>query len=132
MVYDRVKPIDHKAPRYVVFSITLLPCPSQVQISSSAPYSGSPSTFVEKVGPSPRPCEMFRNIGTFYSEGLSAPRRTPKLEGHPLSAPRDCLFSIFTATHHSGGRSSMRNLSARHAMATATNLSQRNFKCMQY
>jgi len=29
---------------------------------------------------------------------LSAPRQTPKLENHPLSAVRDCLFTIFAAT----------------------------------
>jgi hypothetical protein len=28
------------------------------------------------------------------------PRPTPKLDGHPLSAVRDCLFSIFAATLH--------------------------------
>jgi hypothetical protein len=31
---------------------------------------------------------------------LLAPRPTPKLEDHPLSAVRDCLFSIFAATLH--------------------------------
>jgi hypothetical protein len=36
----------------------------------------------------------------FYGEELLAPRPTPKLEGHPLSAVRDCLFNIFTATLH--------------------------------
>jgi hypothetical protein len=34
----------------------------------------------------------------FYSEELLAPRPTPKLEDHPLSAVCDCLFNIFTAT----------------------------------
>jgi hypothetical protein len=34
--------------------------------------------------------------------GLLAPRRTPKLEDHPLSAVRDCLFNIFAATLHIG------------------------------
>jgi hypothetical protein len=34
----------------------------------------------------------------FYGEQLLAPRPTPKLEGHPLSAVRDCLFSIFAAS----------------------------------
>jgi len=29
---------------------------------------------------------------------LSAPRQAPKLEDHPVSAVRDCLFSIFAAT----------------------------------
>jgi hypothetical protein len=34
----------------------------------------------------------------FYGEELLAPRPTPKLEDHFLSAVRDCLFSIFAAT----------------------------------
>jgi hypothetical protein len=40
----------------------------------------------------------FRNKVTFYDEELLAPRPTPKLEDHPLSAVRDCLFNIFAAT----------------------------------
>jgi hypothetical protein len=36
----------------------------------------------------------------FYGEELLAPRPTPKLEDHPLSAVRDCLFNIFAATLH--------------------------------
>jgi hypothetical protein len=36
----------------------------------------------------------------FYCGKLLAPRPTPKLEGHPLSAVRDCLFNIFAATFH--------------------------------
>jgi hypothetical protein len=31
----------------------------------------------------------------FHVERLLAPRPTPKLEGHPLSAVRDYLFNIF-------------------------------------
>jgi hypothetical protein len=50
--------------------------------------------------PSPKPCEIFRNIVRFYSEDLLAPRPTPKLEDHPLSAVRNCLFNIFAATLH--------------------------------
>jgi len=37
---------DHEAPHYVVFSTPLLPRPSQAQISSSAPYSQTPSAYV--------------------------------------------------------------------------------------
>jgi hypothetical protein len=44
----------------------------------------------------------------FYSEELLAPRPTPKLEDHPLSAVRDCLFNTFAATLLTGGRSSIR------------------------
>jgi hypothetical protein len=33
-----------------------------------------------------------------YGEEFLAPSPTPKLEDHPLSAVRNCLFSIFAAT----------------------------------
>jgi hypothetical protein len=33
----------------------------------------------------------------FYGEELLASRPTPKLEDHPLSAVRECLFNIFAA-----------------------------------
>jgi hypothetical protein len=56
----------------------------------------------------------------FHREGLSAPRPTPKLEDHPLSAVHDCLFNLFAATLHIGGRSSIRNLRTRHAVVTGT------------
>jgi len=54
----------------------------------------------------------FRNMLRFYCEELLAPRPTPKLEDHPLSAVRDCLFNIF--------RSSIRNLKMRHAVVKGT------------
>jgi len=41
------------------------------------------------------PCVYF-----FYGEGLLAPRPTPKLGEHPLSAVRDYLFNTFAATLH--------------------------------
>jgi hypothetical protein len=43
---------------------------------------------------------LFRILVTslfFYGEELLAPRSTPKLEDHLLSAVRDCLFGIFAA-----------------------------------
>jgi hypothetical protein len=36
----------------------------------------------------------------FYGEELLAPHPTPKLEYHPFSFIRSCLFNIFTATLH--------------------------------
>jgi hypothetical protein len=42
--------------------------------------------------------KLFVTIKNFYSEELSAPRPTPKLEEHSLLAVRDCLFNIFVAT----------------------------------
>ena len=47
----------------------------------------------------------------------------PQLEDHPLSAVRDCLFTIFAANLHIGGRSSIRNLRTRHVEETQNNLS---------
>ena len=38
-----------------------------------------------------------------YGEELLAPRQTPKLENHPLSAVHDCLFNIFATTLHTVG-----------------------------
>jgi len=55
---------------------------------------------------------------------LLAPRPTHKLEDHPLSAVRNCLFSIFAASLHIGGCSSIRNLRTCHALATGSHLSQ--------
>jgi hypothetical protein len=43
--------------------------------------------------PGSRLCMVFRNMVIFYGEELLAPRPTPKLEGHPLSAVRDCIFA---------------------------------------
>jgi hypothetical protein len=59
----------------------------------------------------------------FNGEELLAPRPTPKLEEHPLLAVRDCLFSIFAATVHIGGRSSIHNLRTRRSVTKATYLS---------
>jgi hypothetical protein len=59
---------------------------------------------------------MFRNTIRFCSEELSVPRPNPKPEDHPFSAVHDCLFNIFAATLHIGGRSSIRKLRKRHAV----------------
>jgi hypothetical protein len=66
---------------------------------------------------------MLRNRIRFYSEELLAPRPTPKLEDHPLSAVCDCLFNIFVATFHIGGHSSIHNLRTHHAVVIGTHLS---------
>jgi len=62
-------------------------------------------------------CDCFLT-GLFYKEGLLAPRPTPKLEDHPSSAVHDCLFNLYAATLHIGGRSSIRNLRTRHDVVT--------------
>jgi hypothetical protein len=44
------------------------------------------------------PVWKFLNKIRFYGEELFAHRQTPKLDDHPLSTDRDCLFNIFAAT----------------------------------
>ena len=56
----------------------------------------------QSISPCPGHVFRFRNKVRFYNEELLAPRPTPKLEYHPLSALRDCLFNIFPATLHIG------------------------------
>jgi len=68
--------------------------------------------------PSPRPCEMLRNILSVFGEELLAPRPKPKRVYQPSSAVRECLFNIFAATLHIGGRSSIGSLRTRHAVVT--------------
>jgi hypothetical protein len=68
------------------------------------------------------PVWTFRNFIRFYGEELLAPRPTPKLEDHPASAVRDCLFNISADTFQIRGRSSIRTLGTRHAVVTGTHL----------
>jgi hypothetical protein len=42
----------------------------------------------------------FRNITIFYVEGPLACHSTPKMDDHPLTAVRDCLFNTFAASLH--------------------------------
>jgi len=63
---------------------------------------------------------MFPNKDSFYSEELSTPRPNPKLEDHPLSAVRDCLFNTFAATLHIGSCFFIRNLRTHHSVMTGT------------
>jgi hypothetical protein len=68
-------------------------------------------------------CEYFVTKMRFHDEELLAPRPTTKLEDHPLSAVRACLFNIFAATLNIGDRTSIRNLRTRHAVVTGSDLS---------
>jgi len=50
-----------------------------------------------------------------------------------MSAVRDCLFNIFAATFHIGGRSSIHNLETRHVVQTRTDTSRSKcIKCKTY
>jgi hypothetical protein len=77
----------------------------------------------QSISPSPRPFWMNHNRMRFDGEELLATSPTPKLEDHPLSTVRYCLFNIFADTLHTGGRSSTRNLTTRHGVVTVTHLS---------
>jgi hypothetical protein len=57
-------------------------------------------TLHRRIIPAPRLLCIIPNTVSFYGEELLAPRPNPKLENHPLSAIRDCLFNIFAATFH--------------------------------
>jgi hypothetical protein len=94
----------HKRP-------SLVPILSQINLIHTIPsyLSKIPGTkshvhflslglFIQGIRPGPRLRVVFRNKLIFYGEELLAPRPTPKLEDHPLSAVRDCLFNIFAAT----------------------------------
>jgi hypothetical protein len=72
----------------------------QFFINKSHIHFLSLSSFIHGICPGPRLLMNFRNKLIFYGEELLAPRPTPKLEYHSLSAVRDCLFNIFAATPH--------------------------------
>ena len=74
----------------------------------------------------------FLNKVTFYREELLEPRPTSKLEDHFLSTVRDCLFNIFAAAHHIGGRFSNRQLRKPYAVLTGTHLSWFAVLCKVY
>jgi hypothetical protein len=62
----------------------------------SLPHSQEPPTCPypeQRISLGPRLCIVFRNMVIIYGEELLAPRSTPKLEDHPLSAVRDCIFA---------------------------------------
>ena len=88
-------------------------------LSPPLPGDTSGGVFYVRIVLSPQEASrpwVFLNILFFHGEELLAPRPTPKLEGHPLSAVCDCLFNLFAATLHNGGRSSIRKLRTRHAV----------------
>jgi hypothetical protein len=53
----------------------------------------------QRISPGPRLFVVFRKMVIFYGEELLAPRPTPKLEDHSLSAVRDCIFAATLHIH---------------------------------
>jgi hypothetical protein len=76
------------------------------------------TSLIQGIRPGPRLLENFRNKLIFYGEELLAPRPTPMLEDHPLSAARDCLLYIRSYSPYPEGVSSIHNLRTRHAVVT--------------
>jgi len=58
----------------------------------------------------------------FYGEKFLESCPISKLEDHLASAVRYCLFNVFAATLHIGGRSFIRKLRTRHTVVTGTHL----------
>jgi hypothetical protein len=78
-------------------------CPihtSAVRSSESQVHFLALRSIIQRNSPCPRLLMNFRKKFIFYGEVLLTPRPTPKLEDHPLSAVRDCLFNIIAATLH--------------------------------
>jgi hypothetical protein len=57
-------------------------------------------SFYRSTSPVPKIWLLFLNMVKLLLWGVLAPRPPPKLEDYPLSAVRDCLFSIFASTLH--------------------------------
>jgi hypothetical protein len=91
----------------------------------SLPQSQVPATcpYPKNISPGPRlTLWLFRNTIRVLQWGVVSTSPNPQAGDHPLSAVRDCLFNIFAATLHIGGRSSMRNLRTCHALVKGTHL----------
>jgi hypothetical protein len=61
---------------------------------------------------------MHCQIASFYGEKLLAPHPTTRLKNQPFLDVSDCLFYIFAASLHVGGRSSIHSLKTRFAEVT--------------
>jgi hypothetical protein len=90
-------------------------------------------SFIPGIRPGPRLLVYFCNMLLLYGEELLAPRPTPKLEDHPLSAVLD-WFNIFAAAIKLEAFSSIRNLRTRHAVVTRDppNMEYYNIKILKY
>jgi len=75
---------------------------------------------VRKDQSKPKILRMVHNMVVFEAEQLLAPRPTPKLGDHPLSAVCHCLFYILTRPFK---LESIRNLRTRRGVVTGTDLS---------
>jgi hypothetical protein len=73
-----------------------LPC---LQEPSTGPYLEPDQSSPYHPGGLPKESVKSNEIMFFYGEELLAPRTIPKLDDHPVSDVRDCLFNTFAATY---------------------------------
>jgi hypothetical protein len=85
---------------------SISPHPTSWRSKSHTPFSLLSS--YQSISPGQRlSVWAFRNRNRCYGEELIAPRPTPQLEDHPVSAVRDLLLNIFEATLHIGSNFSL-------------------------
>jgi hypothetical protein len=75
-------------------------------------------SFIQKIRPGPKLIDPFRNEFAFCGEGFLAPCPIPKLEDHPLSFVRGCLFNTFAANLQLEAAPSICNPRTRRAVVT--------------
>jgi hypothetical protein len=76
---------------------------SEFSLQHSHVPASCPYTEHQSISPCPRlSMGTFRKKIRFYGEKLLARCPNPKLEDHPVSGVRGCLFNIFVATLHIG------------------------------
>jgi hypothetical protein len=93
-------------------------CTSDIAPSKSHVHFPLLRSIIQRISPCLRLLVNFRNNFIFYGKELLAPRPTPKLDDHPLSAVCDCLFNIFACPPYLEAISSIRNLMTRHTVVT--------------
>jgi hypothetical protein len=71
--------------------------PSHVPCAKS--HVHFPLVLYQSISPSPRPCDLFHNVGS-YDDLFIEPHWNTKLEDHPISAPCHYWIYIFAATFH--------------------------------
>jgi hypothetical protein len=103
-----------------------IPLPEDPSQTPDIPRTKSHASFPlpgskQRISPGPTHLFMFHNYASFYDEELLTLRPTGEMD-HPLSAVRDCLFNIFAAIFHIGGRSSNHSVRKSHAVVTGTHL----------
>ena len=100
------------------------PDPQPDQSSPKFQVGFSTTWVAKRISQSPRTSEEFHTYYVLNGEELLAPRSTPRLEYHPLSAVGNCLINIFVATLHTEAVPPPATWGRDHAAMARTHLSQ--------